>query len=84
VICHLGLTDTEDDVSKYQTISEWFHDKLNGIELRRMQWLDYLRLYVKEEYHTEITEQVDYLGLLEITHLPFHAKCSADVLQTLL
>jgi saccharopine dehydrogenase (NADP+, L-glutamate forming) len=84
VIRHLGLTDTEDEVAKYETISDWFHDKLKGIELRKMEWMDYLRLYVKEEYHTEITEQVDYLGLLEMVPLPFHAGCSADVLQTLL
>ncbi|MEJ0105057.1 MAG: saccharopine dehydrogenase C-terminal domain-containing protein [Bacteroidota bacterium] len=84
IICHLGLTDTEDDITGYQTISEWFHDKLKGVELRGMEWLEYLRLYVKEEYHTEITEQIDYLGLLELTPLPFHAKCSADILQTLL
>ncbi|MBS1607790.1 MAG: saccharopine dehydrogenase NADP-binding domain-containing protein [Bacteroidetes bacterium] len=84
VICHLGLTDTEDDITKYETISEWFHDKLRGIELRKMDWLEYLQLYVNENYHTEITEQVDYLGLFEIVRLPNAAKCSADVLQNLL
>lgn len=84
VICHLGLTDTEDDISKYETISEWFHDKLKGIELRKMEWMEYLRLYVRDEYHTEITEQIDYLGLFEIVPLPLHAKSSADVLQSLL
>jgi len=84
VICHLGLTDTEDDISKYETISEWFHDKLRGIELRKMEWMEYLRLYVRDAYHTEITEQVDYLGLFEIVPLPLHATCSADVLQNLL
>lgn len=84
VICHLGLTDTEDAVSKYQSVSEWFHDKLKGIELRKMEWMEYLRLYVDEKYHTEITEQIDFLGFFEIVPLPFHANCSADVLQTIL
>ncbi|MES1222853.1 MAG: saccharopine dehydrogenase C-terminal domain-containing protein, partial [Bacteroidota bacterium] len=84
VICHLGLTDTEDDITKYQTISEWFHDKLKGIELKKMDWMEYLQLYVNEKYHIEVTEQVDYLGLFEIVPLPYHAKCSADVLQSLL
>lgn len=46
--------------------------------------MEYLRLYVRDEYHTETTEQVDYLGLFEIVPLPLHAKCSADVLQSLL
>jgi saccharopine dehydrogenase (NADP+, L-glutamate forming) len=84
VIVHLGLTDTEDDITKYQTISEWFHDKLRGIELRKMEWLEYLQLYTDEKYHTDITEQADYLGLFEIIPVPFHAKCSADILQSLL
>jgi saccharopine dehydrogenase-like NADP-dependent oxidoreductase len=84
VIVHLGLTDTEDDITKYQTVSEWFHDKLRGIELRKMEWLEYLQLYTEEKYQADITEQVDYLGLFEIIPVPFHAKCSADILQSLL
>ena len=84
VLVHLGLTDTEDDIVKYQTVSEWFHDKIKGIELRKMEWLEYLQLYVDEKHHAEITEQMDYLGLFEIVPVPFHAKCSADILQSLL
>lgn len=84
IIVHLGLTDTEDDITKYQTVSEWFHDKLRGIELRKMEWLEYLQLYTDEKYRADITEQMDYLGLFEIIPVPFHAKCSADILQSLL
>ena len=86
VICHLGLTDTDDEkeISHLQTIGQWFHFKLKGIELKELSWLDYLKRYVDEEWHTELTEQIDFLDLLEEHKIPVDAKCSADILQSLL
>ncbi|MES1222524.1 MAG: saccharopine dehydrogenase C-terminal domain-containing protein [Bacteroidota bacterium] len=86
VICHLGLTDTDDadEIKKYKTVSEWFHKKLFGIELRSMSWLEYLKIYVNEQWHTELTEQIDFLDLFEEKEVPAAAKCSADILQNLL
>lgn len=86
VICHLGLTDTDDkdEIKNLKTISEWTHYKLNGIELREMPWMEYLKLYVAEEYQAEITEQFDFLDLFETKPIPATAASSADVLQYLL
>ena len=86
VICHLGLTDTDDQeqIKKYKTVSEWFHQKLWGIELRSMPWLEYLNAYVDERWHTELTEQIDFLDLLEEKKIPANVTCSADLLQWLL
>ncbi|MCW3118571.1 MAG: saccharopine dehydrogenase [Chitinophagaceae bacterium] len=86
VVCHLGLTDTDDEkkIKGYKTISEWFHQKLHGIELRSMTWLEYLKIYIDEAWHTELTEQIDFLDLFEEKAIPPTATCSADILQSLL
>lgn len=86
VVCHLGLTDTDDEneIKGLKTINEWMHFKLNGIELRDMTWMEYLKLYVAEEYQAEVTEQFDFLDLFEVKPIPATAKSSADILQYLL
>jgi len=86
VICHLGLTDTDDEkeIKDLKTNNEWVHFKLNGIELRDMAWMEYLKLYVAEEYQAEVTEQFDFLDLFETKPIPVAAKSSADILQYLL
>ena len=86
VIRHLGLTETDDKetIKGYNTISEWLHQKLRGIELRSMTWLEYLKIYVDVKWHTELTEQIDYLDLFEDKSIPPHVECSADILQYLL
>ncbi|MBS1654561.1 MAG: saccharopine dehydrogenase NADP-binding domain-containing protein [Bacteroidetes bacterium] len=86
IIIHLGLTNTEDEkeIKEFSTINDWFLGKLKKAAGKQISWIGYLDLFVKEERHTELTEQIDFLGFFEPARIPVTAKCSADILQHLL
>ncbi|MGE5107270.1 MAG: saccharopine dehydrogenase C-terminal domain-containing protein [Sphingobacteriales bacterium] len=82
-VIHLELTDTDDtaNILDCVTYEDWFNRKLYFIEQREMSWNEYLELYVEEIYHEELSNQFNYLGLLDKTNLPKDPNCSADILQ---
>ena len=82
-IVNLGLTDTEDhdNIMDCETYADWLERKLYLVEDREMDLKEYVDLYVHEDYHEEILNQFNFLGLSSINKLPKAAQCSADILQ---
>ncbi|TAL44124.1 MAG: saccharopine dehydrogenase, partial [Chitinophagaceae bacterium] len=85
-IVHLGLTDTGDgeEIKHFNKFNDWFLHKIGKIESREMSWHTYLELYVEENFHDELTEQMNYLGLFESKEIPVSFNSSADILQFLI
>jgi saccharopine dehydrogenase-like NADP-dependent oxidoreductase len=84
-IVNLGLTDTEDhdNIIDCETYADWLERKLYLVEDREMDLKEYVSLYVADNYHDEIMEQFNFLGLSSANKLPKTAQCSADILQFL-
>jgi saccharopine dehydrogenase-like NADP-dependent oxidoreductase len=82
-IVNLGLTDTEDhdNIIDCETYADWLERKLYLVEDREMDLLEYMDLYVHEDYHPEMLNQFTFLGLTLDNKLPKAAQCSADILQ---
>ncbi len=84
-IVNLGLTDTEDhdNIIDCETYADWLERKLYLVEDREMDLKEYVGLYVDDNYHEEMMEQFNFLGLSSSNKLPKAAQCSADILQFL-
>jgi saccharopine dehydrogenase (NADP+, L-glutamate forming) len=82
-IVNLGLTDTEDhdNIMDCETYEDWLDRKLFLVEMREMPLLEYIDLYVDENYQEEIINQFTFLELSSPHKLPKTAQCSADILQ---
>ena len=82
-IVNLRLTDTEDhdNIMDCETYADWLERKLYLVEDTEMSLEEYVDLYVHEDFHKEITEQFNFLGLTSNNKLPKAAQCSADILQ---
>ncbi len=82
-IVNLGLTDTEDhdNIIDCETYEDWLERKLYLVEDTEMSLEEYVDLYVHEDFHKEIIEQFNFLGLSSNNKLPKAAQCSADILQ---
>jgi len=82
-IVSLGLTDTEDhdNIMDCETFADWLERKLYLVEDREMDLQEYAELYVHKNYHDELINQFDFLGLASNNKLPKAAQSSADILQ---
>lgn len=82
-IVNLGLTDTEDhdNIIDCETYADWLERKLYLVEDAEMSLEEYVDGFVHEDFHKEILEQFNFLGLGSANKLPKAAQCSADILQ---
>lgn len=82
-IVNLGLTDTEDhdNIMDCETYADWLERKLYLVEDAEMSLVEYVDGFVHEDFHKEILEQFNFLGLSSNNKLPKTAQSSADILQ---
>jgi saccharopine dehydrogenase-like NADP-dependent oxidoreductase len=82
-VVNLGLTDTEDhdNIMDCETYADWLERKLYLVEDAEMSLIEYVDGFVHEDFHKEILEQFNFLGLSSNNKLPKAAQSSADILQ---
>ncbi len=82
-IIQLGLTDTQDaeELKGIKKINEWFNYKLSKLEKGEINWKKFLDLFVDEKFHSELTNQMNYLGVFESVDIPVSFNSSADIMQ---